>query len=154
MRIGSWKKSGRFFRISVHVYSLLGQTERKEKVFFGKDRKGWCKVRLPQIALSCLWDLKSFTFCEIWITPPPSLLFSESHTTKCINFVDRFQDVGSSPLATKGKNYWFRGKMCGGMILSYLPCFTWFFLLYGSMKRLSQFFQSRHPGLYSSVLCV
>ena len=30
-------------------------------------------------------------------------------------------------------NYDFRGKMCGGMILPYLPCFTWFFLLYGSI---------------------
>ena len=43
-----------FLQISVYVYSLLGQTEGRRKVFFGRGRAGWFRVRLPQIALSFL----------------------------------------------------------------------------------------------------
>ena len=54
-----------------HVYSLLGQTEGKKKPFFKRGREGLYRVRLPHILLSFLWDYKSFSFCEIWIIPPP-----------------------------------------------------------------------------------
>ena len=46
------KQIRKIFQISSHVSSLLGQTEGKRKAFFQRDRGGWCKVRLPQIALS------------------------------------------------------------------------------------------------------
>ena len=59
---------------------------------------------------------------------------------------------GGSPFVTKGNTYGFRGKMCGDMILPYLPCFTRFILLYGSMKFLSSFFPSRHLGLKQCML--
>ena len=48
--------------------------------------------------------------------------------------------------------YGFLGKLCGGMMLPYLPCFTWFFLVYGSIKILSYFFLSRHLGLKQCIL--
>ena len=50
------------FHICAYVYPLLGQTEGKRKTFFGRDREGWCKVRLPQIALSFFKRLKRFLF--------------------------------------------------------------------------------------------
>ena len=43
-----------FFQKSVYVYSLLGQTDGRRKVFFGRDRERLCRVRLPQTALSFL----------------------------------------------------------------------------------------------------
>ena len=66
-----------------HVHSLLGRTEGKRKFFFERGMEGWYRVRLPQIALSFLWNLKSFSFCEISIIPPPPLLFLEPLTIKC-----------------------------------------------------------------------
>ena len=64
-----------FFQRKAHVYSLLGQTEGKRKIFSGRGKKGWCRLRLPQIALSFLWDWKCLSFLENWIIPPPCLLF-------------------------------------------------------------------------------
>ena len=43
-----------FFQKSVYVYSLLGQTDGRRKVFFGRHREGLCRVRLPQIARNFL----------------------------------------------------------------------------------------------------
>ena len=39
------------------------------------------------------------------------------------------------------------GKCVGGMILPYLPCFTWFFLLYDSIKRFKLIFLNQSPWL-------
>ena len=44
-------------------------------------------------------------------------------------------------------------KCVGRMILLYLPCFTWFFLLYVFIKLLSQFSLTSHSGLWRKLAC-
>ena len=97
------------------MYNLyLAKVKERGRPFFERDREGWCKVRLPQIAFSffkrlrkflLLWNLSNF--------PPLPLLccFLETHTTKYI--VDNFFWIEFLPLVTKGKNCGLRGKMFG-----------------------------------------
>ena len=68
------KQIRKIFQISSHVSSLLGQTEGKRKAFFQRDRGGWCKVRLPQIALSLFKRLKKFLLLWNLSNPTPSFV--------------------------------------------------------------------------------
>ena len=76
------KQIRKFFQISAHVYSLLGQTD----IFFGRAGKGPCRMRLHQIALSFFMRLrKSLLLWNLNNPTPPFLFFRTPY-----NCVDKF----------------------------------------------------------------
>ena len=79
-----------FFSNKCHIYFLHGQNKGKRKVFFERGKKGWYRVRLPQISCS-FHETKKNSPWKIWIIPPLLLCyFLKPLTIKCWQIIDKF----------------------------------------------------------------
>ena len=63
------------FQLSVHVYSLLAETERKRNAFLRGCKKEGYILSWPRRAFGCHKRWKSLSFCEIRDNPIPALFF-------------------------------------------------------------------------------
>ena len=119
--------------MSFEVYSVVGQTERETKTFFGGCNNGGHSVRLSPRALGCYEKLKTSLFVKLEIIPlllcnlldPFTNKYSRARTSR-INSVEL---LGPSSLSPRGrsKNYLELPKqnLLGNMMLWHLPCLAW-----------------------------
>ena len=94
--------------MSFEVYSVVGQTERERKTFFGGCNNGGHSVRLSPRALGCYEKLKTSLFVKLEIIPlllcnlldPFTNKYSRARTSR-INSVEL---LGPSSLSPTGRS--------------------------------------------------
>ena len=100
--------SKRFFRMSLQVYSLLGQTE--DLFLEGAGRRPHREIT-PQEHLVVIREEKSLSFCEIRNNPTPPLLFIRPPYKYVLQgmkfydkFVDRYQGLSKESCCHQGED--------------------------------------------------
>ena len=125
------------FQISVHLYSLLDQTEGEGKAFFGGCKKGTASWDYPQEYLIVIRDKKVSPFVKFEIIPTllccllGSLQNKYRRAWSSKNYGYILGPLKRILLTPRGRfNNYFelpRENVSGNMMLSHWPYLTWKF---------------------------